>query len=152
MIAGVGLLGEIYLGAIAFVGVCAWRLVNWRSTRAAPGSDRRLLATGHLVRLATRTLLAAVFGTVLIMVLAAVLVANYHREMRTGGEFRGLQTAVLTVAVYVIVVPTANWLGMWLLAVRPASLAAFGSWMFLGTALLLVQQQIPGGAVQPAWF
>jgi hypothetical protein len=144
--------GVIDLCAIVFAVVCALRLLTWRSTRRGTRSDRQIASSRYLVRLATITLLAAAFGTVLVTALAAVLVTNYHREMRTGGDFGGLQTAVLTVGVYVIVVPIANLLGMRLLVVRPTGLAAFGSWALLGTALLFVQQQIPGGVIQPAWF
>jgi hypothetical protein len=146
------LLLVVYLGPIVFAVVCARRLVQWRSTRRGAGSGRRIIAARYLMRLATATMLAAAFGMVLITVLAAVLVASYHREERTGGDFSGLQTAALAIGVYVILVPIANWLGMRLLAVRPAGLAAFGSWTLLGIALLLAHKQIPGGVIQPAWF
>jgi hypothetical protein len=152
IIDGMTLFDTVHLGAIVFAVVCARRLMAWRSTKRKTGSDGRIVAGRNLARLATAALLAAAFGMVLITVSAAVLVANYHREMRTDGDFRGLQTAFLALGVYVIVVPIANWLGMRLLAVRPAGLAAFGSWALLGATLLLVQQQIRGGVIQPAWF
>ncbi|WP_189330822.1 hypothetical protein [Actinoplanes ianthinogenes] len=132
----------IYLGAIVFAVLCVRRLMAWRSAKAALGPR-------HLMRLATVTVLAAGYGLVLITVVAAVLVANHRQET---GDFRGFQTLLMGLGAYVIGVPIANWLGMRLVGVRPAGLAAFGAWTLLGVALLLVQPLIPGGAVQPGWF
>src|SRR4051794_5062539 len=120
IIDGMTLLGVFALGAIVFALACARRLATWRSTRRGARSDRQVITSRYLVRLATTALLAGAFGMVLVTVSAAVLLMNYHHEMRTGGDFSGLRTVALALGVYVIVVPTANWLGMRLLAVRPA--------------------------------
>ncbi|GLW33673.1 hypothetical protein [Actinoplanes regularis] len=142
----------IYLGATVFAVVCVLRLREWRSTGGGAGDGRRIIAPRHLARLATSALLAAAFGMVLITVLAAVLVESYQGERRSGGAFSGLQTLAMMVGVFVIVVPIANWLGLRVLGVRPAGLAAFGSWVLLAMALVFAQEHIPGGEIQPAWF
>lgn len=138
----------VYLAPIVFAAVCAQRLVTWRRA----GSGRRILTRRHLTRLVTATLLASGLGLILISLIAAVLLANYQRERHTGGDFSGLQTIVFAIGAYVVVVPLASWLGMRLLPVRPAGLAAFGAWGLLGVALMLAQMQIPGGKIQSAWF
>ncbi|WP_203828515.1 hypothetical protein [Actinoplanes palleronii] len=146
------LLGVVVLSPVVFVVACVWRLVDWLSARRVTSSDQWIIGPRHLVRIATAALWAAVFGLALVTVLASVLVASYHREQRAGGDFSGLLTAALAVGVYAVVVPIANWLAMRALGVQPARLAALGSWAFLGAALLLAHQQIPGGGVQPGWF
>ncbi len=130
-----GLLGVPSLVALLFAGLVWARLQGAQGRRSSP---RRIL---------TGAALGAGFGFLLVSVLAALLLESYARDT---SEWRGLGTAILTLASYVVVVPLANWLGLRILGVRPAWLAALGAWALLGLGEVGLVYLLGGWRV-PGW-
>ncbi len=101
-----------------------------------------------VLRILGGTATGAVLGFVLVSVLAAIPIADYHREYAP----YHFGSAALALGGFAIVLPAASYLALHAVGVRPAWLATLGAWPLFGIGLLVAQTRIPDGTVQSPWF